>query len=141
MRTGAPTGRRKEQRRLPFAVALVAAGLGLALALGACDPEPKPDTNPRTLSVESPFHYPLDLWDRRVEGETVVMVYVTDMGAVDSVYVLEPSGEAAFDSAAVEGARSLKFAPGRRGDDRIAMWARLPVRFSRPDSTDSGALP
>jgi TonB family protein len=68
-------------------------------------------------------------------------VRVTDTGAVDSVYVLEPSGQAAFDSAAVRGVRNLKFAPGRRGDDRIAMWARLPVRFTRPDSTNSGAMP
>lgn len=121
--------------------ALAITALAAMLPLAACEREPQPLTNPHTISVESPFHYPLDLWDRRVEGETVVMVYVTDMGAVDSVYVLEPSGEAAFDSAAVEGARNLKFAPGRRGDERIAMWARLPVRFSRPDSTHSGAMP
>lgn len=102
-----------------------------ALAVGCEEPEvPVTETQPRSVSVESPFGYPVALWDTGVEGETVVMVHVTDVGAVDSVYVVERSGHAAFDSTAVAGAYELKFAPGRRGDQRVAMWVRLPVRFS-----------
>jgi TonB family protein len=119
----------------------ISKGLGLALALGSgltgCAEE-APVTPPETLTVESPFHYPVALWDSAVEGETVLMVHVTDMGGVDSVYVLEESGEAAFDSAAVAGGYELKFAPGRRGDRRIAMWARLPVRFRLPEPGTGG---
>lgn len=100
----------------------------LAAVLAGCV-EDEEATRPEVISVESPFDYPLELWDGGVEGETVIMVHVTDMGAVDSVYVLETSGQAELDSAAVTGARQLKFAPGRRGDRRIAMWAKLPVRF------------
>ncbi|MFO7893328.1 MAG: energy transducer TonB [Longimicrobiales bacterium] len=95
-------------------------------------------TNPAPISVESPFRYPIDEWDADVEGEVVVMVHVTDVGAVDSAYVLEGSGRPALDSAAVVGARDLEFAPGRRGDERIAMWAKLPVRFAKPDSVRAG---
>lgn len=106
---------------------------GLALLLVGCAPEAE-ETEPRVISVESPFQYPVPLWDERVEGETIVMVHVTEVGSVDSVYVLEPSGQLAFDSAAVAGAYQLEFAPGRRGDRRIAAWARLPVRFRMAES-------
>ncbi len=105
-----------------------------AAALGGCERDSDPVTNPEAISVESPFHYPLQLWDAGEQGVAVLMVHVTDRGGVDSVYILEPSGHAAFDSAALKGARALKFSPGRRGDRRIAMWTKLPVRFRR-DST------
>lgn len=78
----------------------------------------------------SPFAYPVELWDRGIEGESMLMVHVTERGAVDSAYVLTSSGFAEFDSAAVNGAHALQFTPARRGDERIAMWTRLPVRFS-----------
>lgn len=108
----------------------------VALGLAGCG-EPEPVTRPQTLSVESPFRYPVALWDAGLEGQTVVMIHVTDVGGVDSVYVLEPSADAAFDSAAVDGAYALKFAPGRRGAERVAMWVRLPVRFRRAPGTGS----
>jgi TonB family protein len=122
------------RRRTPssrVAVALLALVPVLPVAGGCEEPErePEPVTEPRSLAVESPFEYPVELWDSGVQGESVVMVHVTDAGAVDSVYLLERSSHAAFDSAAVTGAYELRFAPGRRGDERIAMWVRLPVRF------------
>ena len=111
----------------------------VGLVLLGCGGEAEPVTEPEAISTTSPFEYPIELWDGRLEGETVVMVYVLATGAVDSVYVLETSGHAAFDSAAVRGAKKLRFAPGRRGEDRIDMWARLPVRFSMPDTMRTGA--
>jgi TonB family protein len=69
-------------------------------------------------------------------------VRVTEEGAVDSVYVLESSGQAAFDSAAVHGALDLRFHPGRKDERRVAMWARLPVRFHLSDPVpQAGAMP
>jgi TonB family protein len=90
------------------------------------DPVPMPDP--------SPIEYPIALWDERVEGETEVLIHVNEFGDVDSVQVSKPSGHAAFDSAAIRGTRRLRFSPGRRGDRRIPMWMRVPVRFSQ-DST------
>ena len=119
-------------------VVRVVVGIALLGPVTACERD-EPVTDPETLTLDSPFRYPIELWDEGVEGETVVMVHVTDTGGVDSVYVQRTSGHAAFDSAAVEGARQLRFAPGRRGDRRISMWARLPVRFRMPaDSMDTG---
>jgi TonB family protein len=75
--------------------------------------------------------YPLALWDRGIEGETLLRVRVTDTGVVDSVEVVESSGSAELDSAAVKGAGELRFQPGRRNGDRVRMWATLPIVFSK----------
>ncbi len=92
---------------------------------------------PTPLYGQVPIEYPLQLWDQDMEGETLLRVRVTDVGAVDSVEVLESSGHAAFDSAAVAGARELRFDPARRSGKRIEVWATVPVHFStrpRPDT-------
>ncbi len=122
---------------LKSAVPGLVAALGLAVALGGCGGD-EPVTEPRPISAESPFRYPIEQWDAGAEGQVVLMVHVTDVGGVDSVYVLNSSGEPALDTAALDGARELEFAPGRRGEDRIAMWAKLPVYFTKPDSMRPG---
>lgn len=86
---------------------------------------------PEPLFGEASVRYPLALWDEDVEGETLLRVLVNATGGVDSVEVLEPSGFAAFDSAAVKGAREFRFDPARRGDERVTAWAQVPVRFSK----------
>jgi TonB family protein len=115
----------REQGRM----AVVAAALGVMALGGAGCAEDATMEDPALITVDSPFKYPVAMWDDGVEGETVVMVRVTEMGGVDSVYVYETSGHAAFDSAAVSGARELRFAPARRDDRRVATWTRVPVRF------------
>jgi len=87
--------------------------------------------SPSPLSASVPIDYPLDLWDRGIEGSSILKVRVTDVGEVDSVVVIESSGYPAFDSSAVRGARTLKFIPARQGDKRIEVWAHVPVRFSK----------
>lgn len=106
------------------------AGSLLALALAGCgsggvleDPEP--------LYGEIPIEYPLELWDADVEGETVLRVRVTETGDVDSVEVLDPSGYPAFDSAAVRGALGLQYRPARQDGNRISVWAKVPVQFTK----------
>ena len=117
---------------------LVIASLGV---ISACAEE-LPETAPRQLEG-SPFHYPEDLWDAGVEGETVLRLYVTEAGAVDSVRVEKGSGEAAFDSSAVRGARDLRFEPATRGMEPMGAWVLLPVQFDLPagDSADAPAAP
>ena len=90
---------------------------------------------PTVVSDSSPFSYPVALWDRGVEGETELMILVSEMGEVDSVYVSKASGVEPFDSAALAGARQLRFSPARSGDHRIAKWIRVPIRFSREGAT------
>jgi len=86
---------------------------------------------PTPLAGEPRIEYPLELWDQGVEGSCMLRVRVTDMGFVDSVQIMEGSGYPAFDTAAVRGAMSMRFRPARRDGERIEVWARVPVHFSR----------
>lgn len=110
------------------------AALVLLPLAGACLSD-EPIRRPEPLVSGSPFRYPVELWDAGTEGETVLMVHITAVGEVDSAYVFRSSGHPEFDSAAVAGAYDLRFTPGRRGEERVDMWARLPVSFTRDDST------
>lgn len=92
---------------------------------------------PTPLFGEVPIEYPLHMWDQDMEGETLLRVRVGDTGAVDSVEIVESSGYASFDSAAVEGARRLRFTPARQGGERIEVWAQVPVRFSKKPRPDT----
>jgi protein TonB len=100
------------------------------LAVSACGGEENIE-RPTALFEEVPIQYPLELWDQGVEGRTLLSVRVTDVGRVDSVVVAESSGYAAFDAAAIEGARDLRFTPARHNGKRVSVWAEVPVHFSK----------
>jgi TonB family protein len=106
-------------------IVLVAAAA--ACAGGSAEPVEKPELMP----AGSPFAYPVALWDQGAEGETVLMVHVTELGVVDSAYVYGTSGFAEFDSVAVTGAKALRFAPAKQGDRRIPQWTKVHVPFTR----------
>lgn len=113
---------------------------GCALVFSACGAGDDGDLEPPVPMTDGTgVDYPVALWDRRVEGETEVLIHVNAMGDVDSAFVAKTSGYAEFDSAAVSGARRLRFTPGRRGDRRVAMWTRIPVRFAQDSSAVLGA--
>lgn len=110
------------------------------LATLACAGEAEIE-QPTPLFGEVPIEYPLHMWDQDMEGETLLRVRVSDVGAVDSVEVVHSSGYASFDSAAVAGAQKLRFSPARRAGERIAVWAEVPVHFSKRPRPDTLAVP
>jgi protein TonB len=114
------------------------AAAALAALLGCADDAVIEQPTP--LFGEVPIQYPLHLWDQDMEGETILRVRVSEVGVVDSVEVIQTSGQASFDSAAVAGARDLRFTPARKEGKRITVWAEVPVSFSkrpRPDTLGS----
>ncbi len=122
-----------DSRRSLVSQAALAAALVLGLACGG-EGEIK---QPTPLYGEMPIGYPIQLWDQDMEGQMLLRVRVSDTGAVDSVEIESSSGYEAFDSAAVAGARGLRFSPARRDGERIDVWATVPVHFSkrpRPDT-------
>ncbi|HEX6306826.1 MAG TPA: energy transducer TonB [Longimicrobiales bacterium] len=130
------------ERRVLMRLACAAA----CVLVQACGDGTEPVREPVPLPDPTPIAYPEGLWDRGVQGETEVLVHVNEMGDVDSVLVSKSSGYSDFDSAAVNGARRLRFTPGQRGDRRIAMWTKIPIRFARDStwlgtSTGSGITP
>ena len=115
------------------AVTVPLVALAILAAQGCA--EPAPETPPRQLAG-SPFHYPEELWDAGVEGETLLRLFVNEDGRVDSTRVEESSGHAEFDSAAVAGSRDLRFEPALRAEERVGVWVLLPVQFELPDTTN-----
>lgn len=115
---------------------LVTGGLGVVGSLVGCTGERDVD-QPAPLASQKAIEYPLELWDQDVEGRTLLRVRVDEVGRVDSAVVLQSSGYPAFDSAALEGARSMRFEPAKKGEERIPVWARVPVHFSKDSPPDS----
>ena len=109
------------------------------LLVAGCE-EAEPVTPPRQLPG-SPFHYPEELWDAGVEGETVLRLWVNEEGVVDTVRVERTSDYPAFDSAAVNGARDLKFDPARQGEANVGTWVLLPVQFDLPGTDSADVVP
>ncbi len=107
-----------------------AGALAATAAVVACSGDQDVES-PSPLMAGVSIEYPIELWDQGIEGTCIVKVRVNELGGVDSVLVIESSGHAAFDSAAIRGARSLRFRPARRGGKRIEVWAKVPVHFSK----------
>lgn len=116
----------------------IACGSTALLALVAGCGANAPIEWPELLPDHPAIAYPVELWDQGIEGEALLLVRVDEEGAVDSVTVERTSGHAAFDSAAVAGARGLRFRPGRKGDEGVSLWVRLPVKFTRAGGAEFG---
>jgi protein TonB len=95
-----------------------------------------PDAEPPVaVNAESPIHYPPAMWDRKIEGEVVLRLFVDSTGRLhtESTRVAEPSGHAALDSAAVAGAALLRYAPARRRGIPVATTFLQPIDFRHPE--------
>lgn len=91
---------------------------------------------PVALNGDAPIQYPPRLYDQKVEGDVVLRLFVDSTGrlAPESSRVVEPSGYSALDSAALTGARRLRFAPARRHGLPIATAFLQPVEFRHPQA-------
>jgi TonB family protein len=120
----------------------------LALAAGCRSAPPADDAGggpgsspadqepPVAINGDSPIQYPPRLYDQRVEGDVVLRLFVDSLGRMlpESSRVAESSGYPALDSAALTGARRLRFAPARRHGLPIATAFLQPVEFRHPQS-------
>jgi TonB family protein len=114
--------------------------LGTACHRGARDAA---DLVPAQLvSGQSIIPYPADLYAQRVEGEVMLYLVVDSTGVVirDSTRVVTSSGRAAFDSAALEAAPTLRFNPARRASVPVSAPIQLPIRFTLPDSVKPASV-
>jgi TonB family protein len=115
-------------------VATAAVGYAVAsqvLGVGLLDRVRGGQRLPTLRSSELPFRYPRALWREGVEGEVLLRVHVTAFGLVDSVELEQSSGHAGLDSIALLGARRLRYDPATEREQPVAVWATLPVRFTR----------
>ncbi|HVH67354.1 MAG TPA: energy transducer TonB [Gemmatimonadales bacterium] len=113
---------------------------GSGVGGGAGGGEPADQEPPVALNGDSPIQYPPRLYDQRVEGDVVLRLFVDSLGALrpESSRVAESSGYPVLDSAALSGARRLRFAPARRHGLPIATAFLQPIEFRHPQA--SGAM-
>jgi len=118
-------------------------GLGARLRrrLGADDPVELP----LLLSTELPFRYPPALYLQFIQDSVTLQLRIDSLGRVvqESTRVAQHAKDAAFDSAAMEGAARLVFRPARQGDRRIPYTVLFPIKFRMPNGPrtpdDSGS--
>lgn len=91
---------------------------------------------PVLLNEKLPFEYPRSAWREGVGGETRLRIHISREGTVDSAFVLQSSGNTALDSAALAGVRRLRYRPARQGENAVAVWAILPVRYPMPEKVE-----
>ncbi len=112
------------------------AATGGAAAVTPPDQEPPVPINP-----DSPIQYPPRLYDQKVEGDVVLRLFVDSVGRLvpESSKVAESSGYSGLDSAALAGAKQLRFAPARRRGLAVATAFLQPIEFRRPTSGGTAA--
>lgn len=96
----------------------------------------RPDEMPVMLNQELPFRYPVALYAQKVQGNVDLRLFVDSTGAVrpESTMVQSSSGIGALDSAAVQGARELRFIPAKRDGVPMAVSVVFPVYFRHPEA-------
>lgn len=96
--------------------------------------EAPPDDLPVMLNTVQPFHYPPALFTARVQGNVLLRIHIDSAGVVtpESTVVLTSSGFPGLDSAALDGARRLRFNPARTKGRPVSLSINLPVYFRHP---------
>ena len=79
--------------------------------------------------LNTPPTYPGLARKRGQEGTVILQVLVNREGRVDDLKIDTSSNLTLLDRAAVTAVRKWSFEPGRRGEERVPMWVRVPVTF------------
>ena len=121
---------------------LVAAASALAIACSRGEGQPAADPLAGGASLQAPvaldpvpaIAYPEGLADTAAAVTVRLRLFVDEQGHViaDSTRVAESSGVAALDSAAVEGAPRIRYAPALKDGEPVAAAFVQPVEFRRP---------
>ncbi|MFH1292755.1 MAG: energy transducer TonB [Pseudomonadota bacterium] len=74
-------------------------------------------------------HYPRLARKRGYEGTVVLEVLVDPNGRVKNLQVFKSGGYPILDKAAADSVKDWLFEPGMRGDEKVEMWVKIPIRF------------
>jgi TonB family protein len=94
------------------------------------------DQPPVAINPVSPVDYPVPLLEQGIEGRVLLRMYADTDGALipDSVRVAESSGYPALDSAALGGAKGLRYSPALHHGRPVAGAFLQPIHFRSPRS-------
>jgi periplasmic protein TonB len=81
--------------------------------------------------------YPDSARRQGIEGEALLRFQVLTDGHVAQVTVARSAGHVDLDRAAIEAVKAWLFEPARRGQEAVAVWVTLPVRFKLLSGTSS----
>lgn len=90
-------------------------------------------SNPQLLSAPKP-NYPSSARKAGVEGTVLVGLTIGVDGRVASAWVLQSSGSAALDQAAVGAVQRWKFVPAKKNGQAVAVETKVPVTFNLRDA-------
>lgn len=76
-----------------------------------------------------PPKYPVVARRKGFQGNVVLEVLVGQIGNVIDLRVLSSSGYPILDRAAETAVKNWTFEPGMRGQEKVEMWVRVPIRF------------
>jgi len=76
-----------------------------------------------------PPKYPVVARRRGFQGNVVLEVLVGQIGNIIDLRVLSSSGYPILDRAAETAVKNWTFEPGMRGQKKVEMWVRVPIRF------------
>ena len=79
--------------------------------------------------VNAPPPYPALARKRGMEGTVILQVLVNREGGVDDLKIDHSSSYSLLDRAAVKAVRKWSFEPGKKGEERVSMWVKVPVTF------------
>ncbi len=77
--------------------------------------------------------YPAVARRRGFEGTVILEALVNRDGRVTDLRLLQSSGHAVLDQAALSSVKGWVFDPARRGEEAVEMWVRIPIRFRLRD--------
>ena len=130
---GGPQHQVQEEAPVIASIATVREG---AVALPERPKEAGPAPLPPPLVEAIPMYrknpaprYPRNARRRGYEGKVILEVLVNEEGRVEDFRIFESSGYQVLDRAAMKSVQSWLFEPGRRGDERMEMWVKVPIRF------------
>jgi protein TonB len=95
-------------------------------------PEPSPSGIREAIPLyrdNPPPRYPRIARRRGYEGTVVLEVLVNTEGKVADYRIIRSCGHSVLDTAAMKSIRKWLFEPGMRGDKKVAMWVKVPIRF------------
>jgi protein TonB len=76
-----------------------------------------------------PPDYPAVARRRGQEGVVLLSVLVSETGLPKEVKLARSSGTPILDDAALEAVKGWKFVPARQGEQAVAAWVEVPIRF------------
>lgn len=120
---GRPHGGEEAQSAATCVAALPAAGPQSGTGQQEVEATPLYRQNP-------PPGYPPLARRRGLEGAVQLDVLVNSRGGVNQVRLAATSGHDLLDRAAVAAVENWLFEPGKRGEQTIDMWVRVPIRFA-----------